>query len=311
MNKKSNTLVIFVALVCAVSMSSCNVNGDIEDDRAVRFTAGIDQVDTPQASSGTRAASTNWSAGDAIGIFMVDHTSGDVEMNAANKQYTTLAGGSNFTAVVGNEIYYPQTGKVDFIAYYPWKIGYTLGTAIDVEIGGQTAQSTFDLLWAKADNSGSGYDKVTHATSPVALEFEHKLAKLVMNCIGDPSVGTLPANMTVSITGMNTKNTFDLATGSLGNSPGTPAAITPLKIATEATFDASYDAIIMPGTYGADDIKVTFTVNGDVFTWNVPVINFIGGLEYTYDITVTRTGVKFTGTINPWNPVPGDPGIAE
>lgn len=314
MSRKSNSLMMFGALVCAVLVTSCNVNDDIEDNNAVRFTAGIGQQATPQDdAAGTRAASTNWAAGDAIGIFMVDHTSGDVVMNAANKQYTTLAGGSNFTAVAG-EIYYPQTGKVDFIAYYPWKTGYTLGTAIDVEIATtQTAgnQPEFDLLYATADNSGSGYDKVTNANDNVALAFDHKLAKIVMNCEGDPSIGALPAGMTVSITGMNTKNTFDLATGSLGTSPGTPAAITPLKIATAATFDASYDAIIMPGRYGADDIKVTFTVNGDAFTWNVPAITFAGGLEYIYTITVTRTGVKFTGTINPWIQVPGGPGIAE
>lgn len=312
--KKSNFLVVMGALACAVLVSSCSVNDDIEDanDGAVRFTSSIGQQATPGGSPVTKAAGTSWTGGDAIGIFMVDHTSGDVVMSAANKQYTTT-GGSTFTAVAGNEIYYPQTGKVDFITYYPWKTGYTLGTAIDVEIATtQTAanQPEFDLLWTKANNSGTGYDKVTNATMPVALKFEHKLAKLVMNCKGDPSVGTLPANMAVSITGMNTKNTFDLSTGALGTA-GTKAAIAPLKIATAATFNASYDAIIMPGTYADGDVKVTFTVNGEDFTWNVPATTFAGGAEHTYTITITRTGVQFTGTIEPWAPGTGGPGTAE
>lgn len=314
--KNSKFLVMLGALVCAVLVSSCSVNDDIEDNSdngAVRFTAGIAEVATPAGSPVTKAAGTDWAADDAIGIFMVAH-GGTSTVHAANKQYTTLAGGSNFTAVAGNEIYYPQTGKVDFIAYYPWKTGYTLGTAIDVEIATtQTAanQPEFDLLYATADNSSNGYDKATNGNDNVALTFDHKLSKLVMNCTGDPSVGTLPADMTVSISGMNTKNTFDLPTGAIGTTPGTPAPITPRKIATEATFDASYDAIIMPGTYGADDVKVTFTVNGETFTWKVPATTFAPGTEYIYEITVTRTGVKFTGTIRPWNQVPGGNGIAD
>ena len=309
--RKSNFLVMLGALVCAALVSSCSTNDDIEgnnDNGAVRFTAGIAEVATPAGSPVTKAAGTSWGSGDAIGVFMVGH-GGTTQVIEANRQFTTTGNGT-FTAAAGHEIFFPQTGKVDFIAYYPWKTGYPLGTPIDVEIAtAQTAinQPTFDLLWTKADNSGSGYDKVTNASDNVALVFDHKLAKIVMNCTADGSIGSPLTGMTVTIRGMNTQNTFDISTGMLGAILGTAANITPRTI----TDGSAYDAIIMPGTYLVDVVTVDFTVNGETFPWEVPATTFASGNEYTYAITVTRTGVKFTGTINPWAPVTGDPGTAE
>lgn len=306
---------MLIALACAVLVSSCNVNDDIEDNSdkgAVRFTAGIDQVATPQTTPGTRASGTTWSSGDAIGIFMVGNGSANVMMSAANKQYTTPTGGSNFAAEAGHEIYYPQTSAVDFIAYYPYNAAHTALGNIDVEIGVQTAQPTFDLLWAKADNSGNGYNKDADAGTMVALAFEHKLAKLTMDCKADPSLGVGNLDgMTVSITGMNTRNTFGLGTGTFVGTPADPAPIEARQTTRADGFDATYDAIILPAGYATNEVKVTFTVGGDPFVWDVPATTFEGGNDYIYAINITRTGVGFTGTIKPWNTINGGPATAE
>lgn len=294
--------------MAAVAFTSCNANDDSNENeiRAVRFTAGIGKVATPQGSPETRAAGTTWGSGDAIGIFMVANGSTTVVENAANKQYTAT-GINAFTAAAGNEIYYPMDGsKVDFIAYYPYNSSNTTLSSIDVTIGDQTVQSAFDLLWAKADNAGAGYDKVSHATASVAMEFSHKLAKIVMNTTADASVGTALTGMTVKIKGMNTQNTFDLATGQLGATPETVADIIPHAV----TDGSVYDAIIMPGSYGAGTVTVEFTVGGEIFTWNVGAMSFDGGNEYTYDVKLTRTGVRVTGTITPWTPVSGGDQVA-
>ena len=106
---------LIVALMAAVTFTACNVNDEIQEDSAVRFTAGID----PVAATGpeTRAAGTVWGNGDAIGIFMMQSGSAI----AANKQYTTDGDGT-FTAASGDEMYYPMNGStVDFIAYSPIK----------------------------------------------------------------------------------------------------------------------------------------------------------------------------------------------
>lgn len=305
--RKRNFLAVSIALAVVVIMGSCSVNDDIHENEnnAVRFSAGVGEMASPKG--GTKAAGNQWAPNDAIGIFMAENGS-TTNILAANKQYTTTGDG-NFTARAGDEIFYPMDGsKVDFIAYYPWANNKLMSDVLDVDVAGvQTSatQAATDLLWAKADNSGSGYDKVTNKNTAVALAFNHKLAKMVMKCNAAPNVGISNFDgVTVSINGMNTKNTFTLSDGTLGT-PDIPAAITPRKLAaSEAGFAATYDAIILPETYAVNVVTVEFTIpGGDVFTWKVPATTFDGGSEYVYEVILSRTGVEFTGTIKQWNTI--------
>ncbi|MCD8034042.1 MAG: fimbrillin family protein [Alistipes sp.] len=298
--KTRNLFAFAAALTGAMMIASCSKSDDIQDDtnRPVRFSGAIEgQV---AATPVSRAADDRW-GNDAIGIFMVGHGGTTVSESVVNYQYTTT-GNDNFTPV-SSVIYYPMSGAaVDFIAYYPYAANVTLDNEITVTIGDQTdaGQPTFDLLYAKADKGGNGYTK--EDKDAVALKFDHKLAKIVMNCKADASVGaTNLDDMTVTIKGTNSKNTFDLKTGTLG-AANTEADVTPRKIATADGFDASYDAIIMPGEYGANTITVEFTIDGETFTWDVSEAHakFDGGNEYTYEVTITRTGVSVSGSITSW-----------
>ena len=298
MRTTKSTSKIFAMMAAAglmVGFSSCSNDDETVDNnqpQAVCFSADIANQALPGGAPGTRAAGTDWAAGDAIGIFMVGNGTTTIAEGAENKQYTTT-GTSAFSPVSGDEIYYPTTGSVDFMAYYPWNTGYTLGTAIPVEIGTQTSQPAFDLLWAKATGvAGAGYDK---NTTTVPLVFDHKLSKIVMNVtLGAGVSGTISD---VTIKGMNTKNTFDLAAGTLGTAD-TPANITP----REVTANSEYDAIIMPETYAAGVVTVDFTVAGATYTWTLAAETFAPGNEYTYAVTISKGGVSATGTITPWTP---------
>jgi hypothetical protein len=307
--RKSNLLAV-ATLVSAAAFTSCNVNDYIEDEtnRPVRFTASIDNQAIASAPE-ARAAGSTWSNNDAIGIFMVETGTLDIAENATNKQYTTSSGNGSFTAAtLADEIFYPMDGgsDVNFIAYYPYRSGATLTTAANIEIAtAQTAanQPTYDLLWS---GSATDYNKTS---SNVPLTFQHKLSKIVMNVSAHANVGASAADlsgMTVTITGMNTKNTINLATGDL-NTPSEEADITPRTI----TAGSQYDAIIIPGDYAAGAVSVEFTVNSETFTWNVGAKSFASGSEYTYDVTLTRTGVVVTGTITPWTSVTGGSVTAE
>lgn len=286
------------ALAGAMVLTSCNVNDDIQDsgDGAVSFTSGIRQVATP--NGGTRASGTTW-GNDAIGIFMVADNTTTVVENAANRQYTTTGNG-NFTAATGQDIYYPMNNSVvDFIAYYPYNAANsTLGNinvAIETDQTVADIQPTFDLLYSK-----DGTGKKSDAATPVTLTFDHMLAKIVMNCEADATVGQSLDGMTVKIKGMNTVNTFNLSNGTLGTAT-TVADITPRMIPNSD----SYDAIILPAaaTAALGDFSVDFTLatTGETFTWKMPIgTDFVGGNEYTYDVTLSRTGVTAVGTINAW-----------
>ena len=297
---RTRTFLTFAAaLTGALTIASCSKQDNPRNDTPspVRFSG---HIAAPAAvAADTYAAGDKW-GNDAIGVFMTDHGTTAVSGSAANRQYTT-SGDGNFTAAPGDELFYPQTGSVDFIAYYPYDAKHTALGDIDVTIGDQSRQAAFDLLWAGADNGGKGYTK---ADKNVALSFDHKLAKIVMNCKADGSVGAANLDdMTATIKGTNSKNTFDLATGTLGEAH-TPADVTANKIATADGFGASYDAVVMPGAYGADALSVGFAIGGETFTWNVSEAHaaFEGGNEYTYEVTITRSGVSVTATINPWTP---------
>ena len=279
------TKLLAATIVAAAALTACNNNDNAYDPAPVRFTAGIDAVATPE----TRAAGTAWGA-DAIGIFMTEAAT----THYANKQYTTTGNG-NFTAAAGNEMYYPMSGNtVSFVAYYPYDAGATLDTPIDITIGAQTNQPAFDLLYS----SGATGSKAA-ASTPVALTFEHQLAKIVMNVTADANVGTALTGMTVAIKGMNTEAAFDLSDGSLAVTANTIADITPRTV----TAGSIYDAIIMPGDYAAGAVKVVFTVAGENFTWTLTASQaaFDAGNEYTYAVKLSRTGVTATGTITAWN----------
>lgn len=314
------SLTTLCALAGAVCLASCSSDeeADVSNDGRVRFTAGIGNQ-AVAATPATRASGSEWASGDAIGIFMVKHGTVDVEADAGNKKFITVGGNDVFTPTTGNEIYYPMwdTKKVDFIAYYPYKENVSFEAALPVTIAtDQTttdAQAGCDLMWAKADKNGNGYTKDADAATPVAFTFGHCLAKLTMNCKVDASVGATLDNATVTISGMNTQSTFDLKTATLG-APENEQAIIPRKLATPTTnFAATYDAIILPDSYGANVLSVTFEIGGEPFIWKVvEAIEFEPGKEYIYEVTIRRTGVSATGTIKAWDPVTKkDPVYAE
>ncbi|WP_455673556.1 fimbrillin family protein [Phocaeicola sp.] len=314
--KSIQNLIMLSVLAGAVCFSSCSKDEEMNEvnNGEVRFAAGIGQQATTTPTT-TRASGTQWAAGDKIGIFMVKHGALTISESAANRKYTTATGNGMFTPINSDAIYYPMdNSKVDFIAYYPHADAATLDVPLPVAIATvQTpaTQAAFDLLWAKADNSGNGYSKAT--ITPVALSFGHCLAKFTMNCKLDASVGVSNLDgTTVTITGMHTQNTFDLKTGTLGT-PGTPADITPRRLdQTAATYNASYDAIILPANYAAGIVSVAFKIGSETFTWSVEATEFKPGNEYIYEVTITRTDVRVEGTIVRWNPVEiQNPVIAE
>lgn len=315
---KTNKMILWGGVMLAAALSACDKNEEaaVVDNGQVRFTASIgkEAVAKPQS----RAAGAQWAAGDDIGIFMVNHGTNDIAEGAVNRQYTTLAGNGAFTPIINNEIYYPMNNSaaVDFIAYYPYREGLQLSTnSFDVKLGGtQTAasQAEIDLMKARADNGGNGYTK-GNGNTPIALQFSHCLSKLTMNCKLDRSVGApeLLDDATVTIRGTHTGMSIGIYYNTISLNGGTED-INPRKFDTAPTgFHAAYDAIVAPWNYVAGEVWVDFTINGEVFTWNVGKIKFESGSNHVYEVLITRTYVTATGTIKDWTTVTGDPVTAE
>lgn len=301
--KREKKMSVAIAFAAVLALASCNQSDDITPDgpQPIRFTAGIGEqaVATPH----TRAAGTEWGSNDVIGVFMVKNKETSVASTyAANKKFT-IEKSNVFMPVSGNEIYYPleESNLVDFIAYYPYtdKGEITMDSKIDVSTADQSKQPKFDIMWAKENNTGHGYNKLFEGNIP--LVFNHRLARITMNCKFDASTGItgFDSNSKVTIKGMNTATTFSVKDGALGAAE-TVTDIVARKSSTTSGYDGTFDAIIVPAKYGANTVTVEFFVNSETYTWDMNDTEFRSGNDYVYEVIITRTGVKATGTITPW-----------
>lgn len=278
----------------AVVLTSCCKNNDPEATAsAVCFTATI----TPQTIA-TKAAGTAFTTGDNIGVFMVKAGNMTIAEEADNKQYT-LGNSSDFRALPGEEIYFPINGsRVDFIAYYP-HLATLSGWLYNVNVGTQTSQSAIDLLYSR---STTGKDQ---NSGSVPLLFRHELSRVIINTVaGEGFVSADLAKMSVKIKGMHTQANFDLSTGKLGTSHA-PADIVPAT----TTAGSKYEAIVLPATFAtAGSLTMAFALHNtkeEVFVWSCPANEtFAPATQYTYTITIARTGVTATCSITPWTDIP-------
>lgn len=286
-----------MAALAATVMTSCN-----NDDEAVNNSGRVEvKFSAKAAQVETRVNETNWAANDPIGIYMIDATAGtltagNIVEGVDNRQYKAAAAGTNpdFTQV-GGTIYYPATGSVKFLAYYPYKASLT-DFKLPVSVSSQTSQSAIDVLYAPVTTASYS---VSTAATPVALAFVHKLVKLVFNISNSAGVTEPLANgMEVVISGQQTTGVLDLTTGVVTSS-GASTSIS-------ATGTATVEAIVLP-LASTSGITFSFTNNaGESFTGSMPSTTpkWDGGNKYTYTVTLQKstTGAAATiqGTISAW-----------
>lgn len=297
MNNKNLFRILLLAAATAMTLASCDKNETEQPyDGRVQFTSGI-------TASHTRVAIDNkksvWEANDPVGIYMVDHGTTNISEGAANVKYLAGNGGAATTfAPAATPIYYPlsENGTVDFIAYHPYRDGVA-DYAYHVDVSDQSSQTALDLMLAKADKAGTGYDKTDgEKNQAVDFTFTHQLAKLMLTVKkGDGVKGDVSA---VSIEGMNTKASFDLKGAAGLTGAGTPLAITPRTI----TPGVAYEAILLPTSSITDGHTVTFVADGETYTWNMKddIASLEAGKMYEYEITVTKYAVGATGAIKDW-----------
>ena len=305
--KKNLFLTTITAIAVTVAFVSCqqdehepNSNSRME----ARFSTNIVK-ETPLA---TRAAGDKWHENDSIGIFMFEEQYTNVVEGMGNVKYTTEDGGKTgeFTAT-DKIIYFPDNGaKVRFMSYYPYTENIE-NNIYKVDVSDQTNQPAIDLLYSF--NDAAKYDK-TSPDKKVSLVFDHMLTKININIkAGDGLEDSDLDNIEVYFEGFNTEVNFNLISGSLSE-PSDISNIIPAKITKKEEYYVSYEAIIIP-TEDPRSAKIVFDLqNGnegepsksDVFTWKFNNVNLIKGTEYTYNVTISRSGIVVEAIINDWAP---------
>ncbi|NDV82127.1 fimbrillin family protein [Bacteroides sp. 51] len=272
---KIRSLLLSTAALATLVLSCSDDNAHMSDNtNLVSFKSTI-----IGQSAISRAANTAWGSGDGIGVFMKTGTGlSSIVGDADNKKYQTTGDGNFTAATSGDAIYFPSSGTVDFVAYYP----YT--TPLDnyiykVNVANQSSQEAIDLLYSDNATGKSGGNDVT-------LNFKHMLTKVVFNITASDPVTSL-AELKVEISDMKTKADYNLGDKSLVEEGA--AANIELKT-TVSGLTAVSEAIVLPTS--AATRKFTFTLKvGDEtesFDWDASSQTFVQGKKNTYTVNLSK-----------------------
>lgn len=296
MKTKKTLLLTIISVIAFASCSNDDNNADTTDQTTAQFTSSIAQLENVLP---TKASETTWDKDDVIGIYMKEASAplDATSLIADNKKHVTDGTGAFAPENADETIMFPKDGsKVDFIAYYPYKKETIVDFKYPVNVMNQASQAAIDFLYS---NNAANTD---NTTPNVALNFKHKLTKVLFNMSSD-DISDL-TGLKVIIKGSKTQATVSLADGSLTANNSSIANIEALTAAN----GAKAEAIVLPATDLSGYAFVFSLPSGDTYTWDVPSTNvFEGGKKYTFNIKLQNEGVVLVdpqGTIEDWTEGP-------
>lgn len=293
--KISNLL--YMGALSTLTLMSCTNNDDNSEwygSEGIVFTTAIQ----------SRVSGNTWNANDEVGIYMMNAGSGIEAATAQNKKYIAQTNGT-LTAAPGNGIYLPESGNVDFIAYYPYTTSVS-GNKIAVNVSDQSKPAAIDLIYS---NGTKGIEATTATT--ISLAFTHQLTKLTLNVTKDATVETL-SGLNVTMKGISTEGEFNLADGTLTATAGTNNKDVAMYIDAQGT-TATATAIILPTAASTDQtsLNLTFNLNGQSFTHTISDASiFKKGTNVSFNANLSINNGKpvvtvGNATISNWTEKPG------
>ena len=294
--KLSNLL--YAGMLSSLALVSCTDNDENSEwtgSEGVVFTTSIQ----------SRVSGNSWNANDEVGIFMTPNGSEIASATAANKKYLAQTNGS-LVAAPGEGVYLPATGKVDFIAYYPYSNALS-GNVMDVNVADQSKPGAIDLLYS---NETKGVEAANGKT--IALKFVRKMSKITLDMTKDETIESFEG-LKVEMKGIATEGKFDLAKGIVKATDGKNTQAVAMNIGNVEASTAKATAIILPTAAATDQTKMdlTFTLAGKTFTHSIADLTaFEAGKNVTFGVKLSVNNGKpvvtvGNATIKDWAEVPG------
>lgn len=199
----------------------------------------------------------------------------------------------------------PESGNVDFIAYYPYTTSVS-GNKLAVNVSDQSNPAAIDLIYS---NGTKGVAATTATT--ISLGFTHQLTKVTLNVTKDETIETLNG-LGVNIKGISTEGEFNLADGTLTATAGTNNKDVAMYIDAQGT-TATATAIILPTAASTDQtsLNLTFNLNGQSFTHTISDASiFEKGTNVSFNAKLSINNGKpvvtvGNATISNWTEKPG------
>lgn len=291
------TNLLYMGALSALALMSCTSNDDHSEwygSEGIVFTTAIQ----------SRVSGNTWNTNDEVGIYMMNAGSEIGTATAQNKKYIAQANGT-LIAAPGNGIYLPESGNVDFIAYYPYTTNVS-GNKVTVNVSDQSNPAAIDLIYS---NGTKGIEATTATT--ISLGFKHQLTKVTLNVSKDETVESLN-ELNVNMKGVSTEGEFNLADGTLTAIPNTNNKDIAMNVDAQGD-NATVTAIILPSAASTEQSEVTlaFTLEGETYTHTIadPSV-FDEGSNVSFDANLSINNGKpvvtvGAATIEDWTEKPG------
>ena len=240
------------------------------------------------STSITRATDTAFENGDKVGLFVVNVPNAlKASGNHADNICHTYSG--SWTAKT--PIYWlDETTKADFYCYYPYSSTISSVDAYPFSVrADQKEEANYkasDFLWGKTTG-------VAPTKNSVNISVKHAMSNVIVKLV--PGSGYTHSDMaaaSVSICGLKTSSTINLATGEV-TATGRANDITPKK-----EKDGQYRALVVPQSVTDTDL-IKVTVGDKTFTLN-QTVDFQSGKQHTCTLKVERTNQGINIGIGGW-----------
>lgn len=298
---------------CALTVSSCSNDNvltpeSVQGDEPTLLNVSTSIEVTSRSQTGKPINS--FIAGDEIGLFVcsgsIDSPYNGVTSNKNVKSAFTTAWNQATPVFLSSQ---PAT----VYAYYPYNASVTDGSAISIDHTSQT-----DFMYA------SGVPNISNRHPNAVVTMNHGLSLVQFNFIKDPTYTGAGSLTGISIankaggSALISNGTLNLTDGTItkgsGKDPVTKATNLPQTIGTGTP--ATYPKMLVvptAATAAAGDIVISFTVDGQVYTWNVPAATaWEKGKVNTYTVTIKGTTLAVSSvTITPWGTGKTDSGIIQ
>lgn len=261
----------------AILLAACSTDSDVlppQDLGQIRVTASVGAM-SRVAHSGN---STTFETNDRISVYAWLGADNNMQRLVVDNSINTLGGDGTWTADP-QMLWADNTSDHYFLGIYPERNGATDYDAdpYTLDFNNQTAS---DLLVARTTAKPTG--------SAVKLEFEHVMAKLVVNLSFRNEWTTAPEVASVTATAC-TEATVNYLENPVEVTPATGQNLVVIPFTGTS---ASFAGIMIPGQSGFRTINVTLE-NGKVYTYTHPSgIDLQPGRYTTVNLVLGRDNIK-------------------
>lgn len=306
---------IFALASVALMMAACtNDDQQADSPQPILLSTGLGIGTGTRGITDNSYTGTAFSGSETIDVNIVETDSPETPSvtYGTNGWLTATIGAGGSGATLSPVCYWPSSGAgIDIYAWYPASTATTYWTTAHSVFKVPANQSTsgthsaFDLMYA-TPAGGTGINSQTVAvssrtsrTTAINLQFEHKLAKLVVVLAPKAEDTSITAeklsNATVTIGGVKTTANVTPATGTVTAS--TTADTETLTVMADEAGTTGY--ALIPAQTLSGTLTVTLK-DGGVMTASLSDFAVNAGQTNTLNVSVSITGITVTTSILQW-----------